>query len=281
MKTIRLYATLSIILMMSSCEKFTSTESETAPVKTEDTNVSLCITQSEQVKKACKRIAYGLFNVEGKVKAINQEAQDSDFGTLHLCLPTGSYRLVTIGHNGKDNCTISTPEKVTFASNKLTDTFYRYQTFEVTNNGNATESITLQRAVALFRLHINDTIPTQAKHIKFYYTGGSSTLDATTGYGCVNSRQTEIQTLSPTQKDYEVYTFPHADGKKLKMTITVMDDGGNTLTTITLTDVNVVRNYITTYSGSLFKNAGIHEGDSTEIEFEFDNRWAGEYKYSF
>lgn len=47
----------------------------------------------------------------------------------------------------------------------------------------------------MFRLVIKDEIPEQAKKIKFYYTGGSSTLNAKTGYGCVNSKQTEILDL--------------------------------------------------------------------------------------
>ncbi len=102
------------------------------------------------------------------------------------------YRVVIIGHNGTGNCTISSPEKVKFASNKLTDTFYYYGKLILTDGEETEESIELKRAVAQFKVHITDTeIPAEAHSIKFYYTGGSSTLDATTGYGCVNSRQTE------------------------------------------------------------------------------------------
>lgn len=280
MKTFKLYATLSII-MMSSCEKFSATEDETTPVVDPKENVTFKLTESEQVQKTCKKVSYAIFNAEGKVKNIHQEATDSDFGTLHLQLPTGSYRLSTIGHCGTNNCTISSPEKVTFTNNKLTDTFYDYQTFEVEGDKKAEAKITLQRAVALFRLHIKDDIPEEAKHIKFYYIGGSSTLDTTTGFGNVNSRQSEIQDMSPSQKDYEVYTFPHQDGKKLKMTITVMDDHGSVLASMTLTDVSIKKNYITTYSGNLFKDKEFNNDGNTEIDFVFDARWAGEYKYTF
>ncbi len=281
MKTIRCYATLLIILMVCSCEKF-ATESET-PTKEEETqnNMTLSITQSEQVKETCQRLTFGVFNATGKVKSIHQVSTDTDFGIVHLNLPKDSYRIVAIGHNGKDNCTISSPEKITFANNKVTDTFSAYKTIEVAEEGNISEKFTLERAVGMFRLHIQDEIPTEAKNIKFYYTGGSSTFDATTGFGCVNSRQTEIMEMSPTQKDYDIYTFPHDGDKKLKITITVMDTKGNTLATTTLTDVSIIKNYITKYSGELFGTPSIKDDGNTQIDFRFDDKWAGEYTYAF
>ena len=51
----------------------------------------------------------------------------------------------------------------------------------------ATYDVTLKRAVGKFRLVVKDETPKTIKQMKIYYTGGSSTFDATTGYGCVNS----------------------------------------------------------------------------------------------
>lgn len=281
MKTIRCYATLLLILMMGSCEKF-ATESDTSTKEEQpQTNVTLCITQNEQVKETCQRLTFGIFNATGKVKTIHQAATDTDFGIVHINLPTDSYRIIVIGHNGKDNCTISSPEKTTFSNNKVTDTFSSYKTIEVPAEENISERITIERAVGMFRLHIKDDIPSIAKSIKFYYTGGSSTFDATTGFGCVNSRQTEVMEMSPTQKDYDIYTFPQDGDKKLKITITAMDANGSTLATVTLTNVTIIKNYITKYSGELFGTPSIKDDGNTQIDFTFDDKWAGEYTHTF
>ena len=277
MKTIKIYAMLTI-LTMCSCEKY-STE-VTQDNRNKDSNVSIELPQDGTVKKTCQKVSFGFFKDNEKVGAINQNAADADFGTIHLNLVSGIYQVGAIGHNGISSCTITSPEKITFTSNKVTDTFYYYGTLEVKSDESTSEVITLQRAVAMFRLTIKDDIPENAKKIKFYYTGGSSTLNAVTGYGCVNSKQTEIIDIKPEKKTYEVYTFPHADGKKLNMTISVLDENDFTIASTNFTDVQVTKNYITTYSGKLFTKTSEGSG-SIKIEFEFNPEWAGETKYNF
>lgn len=132
----------------------------------------------------------------------------------------------------------------------------------------------------MFRLVIKDEIPEQAKKIKFYYTGGSSTLNAKTGYGCVNSKQTEILDLVKKQQVYEVYTFPHEGDKKLTVSIDILDKNDFTIATTTFSDVPILKNYITKYSGKLFTGLSDGTGD-IDIDFVFDPEWAGENEYEF
>lgn len=129
----------------------------------------------------------------------------------------------------------------------------------------------------MLMLHIKDAIPTTAKSIKFYYTGGSSTLDATTGYGCVKSRQTEEREINPQQKDYTIYTFPHSSGKKLHITITVYNQKGETIVTKELKDVEIKQNNVTTCSLNLF--GGKEDGSS--IDVTFDPTWDGYIEEEF
>ncbi len=120
----------------------------------------------------CTRLTFAIFDGEEKLESANQLSTDNGFGTAHVSLDEGEYRLVVIAHNGKGNCSISAPEKVKFASNKLTDTFYYYGRLSVTADG-ATSDINLRRAVGAFKVHITDeTIPEEIRSIKFYYTGG-------------------------------------------------------------------------------------------------------------
>lgn len=210
-----IFLTTLVAIMTISCEKFALDEEEGAKkeanggkeVDEVHANVSIHVSKTE-----CNRMSLAIFDVEDKIATINQTKDDANFGIVHLNLDDGEYRLVIIAHNGKGNCSISQPENVKFPNNKLTDTFYYYGRLDV-KGGNIKKNIDLERAVAAFHVHIlENTIPDTIKVIKFYYTGGSSTLDATTGYGCVNSRQTETFKISNNSRDFVVFTFPHNVG---------------------------------------------------------------------
>jgi hypothetical protein len=98
-------------------------------------------------------------------------------------------------------------------------------------------------------------IPSEAKQMKFYYTGGSSTLSALTSYGSVNSKQTVKIDIATGQKQFEVYTIPHDETGSLNMTITALDANGNTLKERILNEVPVRRNAIARYTGKFFDDA--------------------------
>lgn len=185
--------------------------------------VTKATTSGTALQDVCSRVSFVVFDGEEKIETINQTSDDANFGIASFSLDEGEYRLVVIAHSGKGNCTMSVPEKVKFTSNKLTDTFYYYGRLSIKSD-KVEADVKLQRAVAAFKLHITDeTIPEEVRSIKFYYTGGSSTLDATTGYGCVNSRQTEIFNFTDNNRDFTVYTFPHEENKAIKMTISILD----------------------------------------------------------
>lgn len=309
MKTIRLLFLLTSITMFSSCEKFYA-ESTNTDGYDENANVTIkvsnfiqskfekneTLTRSEDdslseepaLEDNCTRLSFAIFNIEEKVKNINQSIGDDNFGTININLPNGTYRVVVIAHSGKGNCTISSPEKIKFYKNKMTDTFLYYGTLEVNEDEENKQEINLSRAVAMIRIHINDDIPANIKQLKFYYTGGSSTLDATSALGCVNSRQTENLNITAGQKDYEVYTFPREDSKTVKLAITALDEVGTEVASKVIEDIPVNKNHITTYSGNLFGDSGNGGSSSYDpkettsgITFKFDPEWEGEEKYNF
>lgn len=203
----------------------------------------------------CGRVSFVIFNGDDKVKAVNQKSSDKDFGKASISLDKGTYTLVVIAHNGTGNPTFSSPEEIKFPDNKVTETFYYCGSVDI--DGAQDCDITLKHAVAMFRLTMNDATPQGVNRMKFYYTGGSSTFDAVTGYGCVNSKQTEYRDVSADayegRSSYEVYTFPHSDGKALKMDVSALSSDGTTvLYSKTFEDVPVVVNQITEYTGTFF-----------------------------
>lgn len=221
----------------------------------------------------CSRITLAVFQEDNKVKNINQLSDNASFGTFSLALAPGTYQVVLIAHNGLGNCSVSSPENITFANNKCTDTFYSYSTIEIEEA--TTQSFDLKRAVAMFRLKTTDAIPDGVAKMKFYYTGGSSTFDAVTGFGCKNSRQTEIFNTTPMVGQtglFEVYTFPHETSDQLKMTITALDDADETVAEREYPALPVTLNKITQSTVEFFAGSGSSAGE-LNVSIADDGQW--------
>lgn len=224
------YLFIALAVLVAACEKPILDEDV---VTMKEANVILHMTQYEQeaftvgggsaaatrvatraatdITELCSRLNIAIFDAEGtKVKTVAQKEGDASFGTVALTLAAGTYQLVVIAHNGEGSATITSTEKVTFPNNKVTDTFYYYGDLVVTSEVQSYD-LTLTRAVAMFRMVLTDEeIPSTVTKFKFYYTGGSSTFSPSAGYGCVNSKQTEIR---PVAEDgaYEIFTLPHTE----------------------------------------------------------------------
>lgn len=281
-----LFAVLALLIV--ACEK--PILNEDMPVKNE-ANVILRMRQFEQtaftraasdITELCTRLNIAIFDADGtKVKTVAQKDTDSDFGTVALTLAAGTYQLVVIAHNCDGSATITSTEKVTFPNNKVTDTFYYYGDFVVTDSQQSYD-LTLTRAVAMFRLVLTDEeIPSNVAKLKFYYTGGSSTFSPSAGYGCVQSKQNEIRTVAPGLTVFDIYTLPHTEDDVLtKLTVTALDTNDNTVKEHIFENVPVTRNQITRYTGSFFGSGGSQQSDGT-FRLTADPDWDSVNGYTF
>ncbi len=233
-----------------------------------------------ELGEACSRMNLSVFRGDEKVKSVSQKSTDADFGQVSLSLPEGNYTVVVIGHSCDGSATITSPEKVTFPNNKVTDMFYWCDDLEVGSAG-LTQDVELERAVSMFRLVVTGTIPSNVACMKFYYTGGSSTFCPLTGYGNVNSRQTVNLDVQDGVRDgdrtsFDVFTCLHADRGTLKMTVTALDAADNTIAERVFEDVGMQRNMITRYTGDFFATGGGGSGSSSgtfsmKVQAEWDD----------
>ena len=300
---------VALALLMTACEKPILDSEDISVIK--DANVILRMAQFEQqpftragsvcgngitapttraatdITGLCSRLNIALFSPDGtKVKTVAQKSTDSDFGTVALTLAAGTYRLVVIAHNGDGSATITSEEKVTFPNNKVTDTFYYYGDLVVTD-ARQSYDLTLTRAVAMFRLVLTDeAVPATVAKLKFYYLGGSSTFSPKDGYGCVQSKQTEVRTVPAdfvSGTAFDIYTLPHTEDDVLtRLTVTALDQNDNAVSERTFENVPVTRNQITRYTGSLFGSGG-SEGGSSDGTFRMtaDPDWDSVNGYTF
>ncbi len=298
MKHIKLIGLLALSMALASCEKVSldellSKEPPTSqPSSTGNASLSIHIggiadanyqdatakgTRAiEPIGNVCTKLTISLYNEEGqRVYSVNKKSTDADFADVTIKLAEGKYYLVVVAHSNEKNATTTDINKITF-DGKLSDTFHYYKEIELVAGGNNID-VVMERVTAMFRLEITDEIPENVKQLRFNYTGGSSTLSGYTGAGSVNSRQTEIRNIQAGVNTYEVYTFPHPDDKKLKMTITALGASGETVCTKTFEDVAVSKNMITRYKGSFFTNiTPPTAADNYKFSISANTDWKGE-----
>jgi hypothetical protein len=272
------------MLTMNACEKGYTAEEETKTGN--ESNVTLRVKSIEMVpfenttisrastemSELCSRLQFAVFKDGEKKKNISQQAGDAGFGEAAISLPEGDYQLVVMGHSCTGTATITDLEKITFPNNKVTDTFYYYGTFTVGNDSKIVE-LDLKRAVAMLRFNLTQPLTENIKQLKFLYTGGSSTFSAITGFGSVKSHQTEIRDVASGQKVFEVYTFPHAQEGKLKVTITALDANGTEIAETVMEEIPVEVNKISVYNGVLFDDTT--NSSSPSIKVKGDGDWDG------
>lgn len=289
----KLFLCASMLVVLASCEKSLSYDDFEESIE-QKANVYLQASGVEQfessnapkvaagspqsISELCNNVTFVVFNGSSKLKTVNQSKGDSSFGSVALTLDEGTYKVLIVAHNGDGNATVTSAEKITFPSNRVTDTFYYYGDITV-EKVKKTYNMQLQRAVSMFRLVVSDNIPGNVKKMKFYYTGGSSTFSAATGYGSVNSRQTEVINVDGDENTFEVFTFPHAETGKLKMTVTALDASDNVIAEKVFEEVPVTRNQITCYTGYFFSNGGSTTDDTFYITANGD--WDAVNNYRF
>ena len=294
---------IALALLAAACEKPVLDEDA---VSTNEANVILRFKQYDQapfsvgsgsaaaittraatdVTALCSRLNIAIFDADGtKVKTVAQKEGDATYGTVALTLAAGTYQLVVIAHNGDGSATITSTEKVTFPNNKVTDTFYYYGDLVVTD-AKQSYDLTLTRAVAMFRLVLTDeSMPPTVAKLKFYYLGGSSTFSPKDGYGCVNSKQTEIRTVPAdfvSGTSFDIFTLPHTEDDVLtKLTVTALDANDNTVKERTFENVPVTRNQVTRYTGSFFGSGGGGSTSDGTFRLTADPDWDSVNGYTF
>lgn len=283
-----LFAIFTVSVLVS-CEKVIFAQEEDLEVTNGNLKVSVFqiektpfenFTRAEKAaSEACTRLNFAIYSLDGtRLKQVNQTSDDAKFGTTSFQLEKGTYQLVVVGHSSNGNPTMTDPTCIKFTNSQgYTDTFIR--STEVTIGDDAVDmQVSLDRIVALCRFVLTDDFPADVKTMRFYYTGGSGAFDATTGLGCVNSKQDVKFDVSPLQKQFDIYTFLHDIEGTIRLTVTALDASGNELYNRVF-DVPMQQNHITWLTGAYFSGSGSSSTTITDVTVNTD--WAGETHLTF
>ena len=196
------------------------------------------------------------------------------FGTASFQLASGNYALVVVAHSSDGNPTMTDPKKIQFKNAQgFTETFLYYDHVTI-GDERVNLWATPKRIVALCRFVLTDDYPTGVAKMRFYYTGGSGAFDATTGLGCVNSKQSLSFDVTSGQKQFDLYTFLHDTEGTIHLTVTALDVSDVEFLHRDF-DVPLVQNKITWVSGSFFSNS------MTISTVSINADWDGEYHLTF
>ena len=165
---------------------------------------------SEAASAVVTHLNFAIYDLSGtRLKQVNQTSDAANFGKASFQLSAGDYTLVVVGHSSNGNPTMTSPAKIQFTNTQgFTDTFL-YCCDVTIGEENVDLSVSLDRIVSLCRFVVTDDFPADVKKMRFYYTGGSGAFDATTGLGCVNSKQDVKFDVTADKKQFDLYTFLH------------------------------------------------------------------------
>ena len=282
----RLIFWLSALLLLVACEK-PSWDSEDEGDEAVAGNLTVSIyqigkTPFDEVTRSQSttptHLNYAVYSVDGqRVKQVNQQAGDANYGKASFQLEPGTYQLVVVAHSSNGNPTMTDLTKIQFKNNQgFSDTFLTYiEDVEVTAE-NHTLLVTPQRIVSLCRVEITDDVPETVSQLRFQYKGGSGAFDAHTGLGSVNSIQTLDFDVTGDQKQFDLYTYLHDTEGTIHLTVTAIDASGVELLNREF-DIPMEREKITWFTGPLF--GGTSSGLSIGITLDTD--WKGETHITF
>ena len=214
---------LLLLMVFVSCEKPLPSDSDSEDsqeVKADD-NLVVSIPVDGL---SFTRLNFAVYDMTGtRVKQVNQTSAAAVFGKASFQLTPGDYNLVVVAHSSDGNPTMTDPKKIQFKNTQgFTDTFLYYGPVTI-GDERVSLLVTTKRIVALCRFVLTDDYPAGAAKMRFYYTGGSGAFDATTGLGCVNSKQDVKFDVTDGQKQFDLYTYLHDTEGTIRLVVTVLD----------------------------------------------------------
>ena len=225
------------------------------------------------------RLNFAVYDSVGtRVKQVNQQRDDKDFGTAGFNLPQGKYKVVVVAHSSNGNPTMTDMAKIRFEnSDGFTDTFMSYDSVEIAEDP-VSLPVSIRRISTLCRFVLTDTIPSEVTKMRFLYTGGSGAFNAATGLGSVNSKQTEFfdVEVGKDSTSYDLYTFLHDKEGTIHVQATAYNKKDDVLNDRTF-DIPLKRCKITKVTGQYFNTAS----SSITILIDFNPEWDGVDEISF
>ena len=260
-------------------------------VRAFDFSMGSFATKAVEASEAVSQIAFKAFDSNGnEAYSVTQSSGDSGFGSLEFQLAPGSYTFVAVGNKLSTNApegamvSISSVTSATLPEALPTDVFSLTKEVTIEPRTAFTTAMTLPRVMSQFKLATIDKLPVNVASIELIanptapVNASTASFDPSDGRLLAAQRWTKTANVIPSAGKQPVTISLNmlltSDEQLIDITANAYDTSGNLVTSLTLTNVPMKRNRVTTARGTLF-NAG---GSSS---FTFENTWLDSYEMTF
>lgn len=215
------------------------------------------------------------------VNSKQTESGDDTYGKFSATLPYGDYVFVFLGYDGSRKAVLDNPESISFANDYVPNLFLKTVELNVSAETAASQSISLKRRVAAFKLSSEGTIPQTLNKMACVMNGGGHHLNALTGLASTTEERTSINTVASLagkeSMGISYYTFLPADETTMNFTVTATDQAGEVIRSRQFTNVPMKINQRTTYRGNFFAQDQYTQAFTLQLETDEWNEQ--EYNY--
>ena len=187
-------------------------------------------------------------------QSIHQSSTDATFGTPSLSLDYGDHTFYFVASRGSDPVVDTDAKTITWGS--VRDTFHGSLSLDVQPNSGSSQSVSLSRCVGRLRVSATDVVPEGAAKLvvmpsSWYYglnyQSGEGVADSPTPLA-VNIPSNYIGT---TNLVASFYTISSASPWQTHMTVALVASDESTIGSVTISDVTLQRNHVTSYAGGI------------------------------
>ena len=255
---------IAFAMLLSSCiNSISDEETESVPTCLLTINVGQLVSEIPMPSTRAaitladntKAITVWAVGEDGQVKqSVNQSSAEPGYGTISMELPAADYTIVAVAHNGAQATYAS--GIISFADNKVTDTFIGKADVSISSTTPQSTSITLRRRVAKLTVRMDDALPANVKQAKATISGYSAKFDLNNDRG--TAAEELVRTIDLTGRDGQtaisvtIYTFVPSDPHTTSLTYTVTNTSDAVLYNGTFPSLSLVECTQTLVFGTFF-----------------------------
>lgn len=208
------------------------------------------------------------------VQQLHLTPSDENFDAPTITLSYASHHVYIVASRGTTP-TVST-EAHTIVWEKVSDTFWKDYTIDVTETSTKNRSCTLARVVTKLKVTPTDEIPADLASIVVAPSMWYSGMDYKTGNPVVGAAAERVIAVPASyvgtsgQLAASIFSFSSATSWTTDVTVTAKDENGASLGSVTMTAVPFIRNRATEMSGGMF-------AEQSPVRLTLDDAWSDAY----
>ena len=202
-------------------------------------------------------------------QSVHQSSTDATFGTPSLSLDYGDHTFYFVASRGSDPVVDTDAKTIIWGS--VRDTFIGSLSLDVQPNSGSSQSVSLSRCVGRLRVSATDVVPEGAAKLVVSPSSWYYGLNYQSGEGVADSPTTlsvniPSNYIGTTNLVASFYTISSASPWQTDVTVALMASDESTIGSITISDVPLQRNHVTSYAGGIV-------GAGRTLNLGSDDKW--------